>query len=144
MGIAIWASMMNWFACGHVGLQFVHRHSRFELLRLIALLLTLPVFKASHFCFKRAYFLQHLKLTLVAQRCARLRGQNFSMQFPERIPVFEELASLHEFLDCLGRRLKGIRNGELVGMSYDGIKAKLLAMGCPDDIAEELAREKSR
>lgn len=29
-------------------------------------------------------------------------------------------------------------------MSYDGIKSKLLAMGCPDDIAHELAREKSR
>jgi hypothetical protein len=29
-------------------------------------------------------------------------------------------------------------------MSYDGIKSKLLAMGCPPDIAEELAREKSK
>jgi len=31
-----------------------------------------------------------------------------------------------------------------VDMSYEGIKSKLLAMGCPPDIAEELAREKSR
>ena len=29
-------------------------------------------------------------------------------------------------------------------MSYEGIKSKLLEMGCPPDIAEELAREKSR
>jgi len=31
-----------------------------------------------------------------------------------------------------------------IDMSYEGIKSKLLEMGCPDDIAEELAREKSR
>jgi hypothetical protein len=31
-----------------------------------------------------------------------------------------------------------------VDMSYEGIKAKLLEQGCPPDIAEELAREKSR
>jgi len=29
-------------------------------------------------------------------------------------------------------------------MSYEGIKSKLLEMGCPADLADELAREKSR
>jgi hypothetical protein len=44
--------------------------------------------------------------------------------------------------DCESAEEKYAMHG--ADMSYEGIRAKLLSMGCPEDVAEELAREKSK
>lgn len=46
--------------------------------------------------------------------------------------------------DCMDEEEEDLFLSSKTDMSYDGILNKLLEMGCPSDIAHELAREKSR
>jgi hypothetical protein len=81
-----------------------------QLLKLIPLLLSFPCFKASHFFFKLAYAIQQRRLSRLGRYCALHGGKDFSVQFPERIPEFDEVAGLYQFLQSLARRVQGGHN----------------------------------
>jgi len=98
---------MRWFGWLSAGLQRIGHYPATNIFQFIALFLSVPCFKASHFCFKRAYGLQQLHLSRLAGDCARLGGKDFSVQFPESIPEFGKVADLYQFLYCLARRLEG-------------------------------------
>src|SRR5882672_5650093 len=56
--IAIWTKPMRWFGAASIWLQHVgHRPSKTHGLQFIALLLSIPCFEASNFCFKRVYLI---------------------------------------------------------------------------------------
>jgi hypothetical protein len=78
-----------------------------KFLQLIAFFLILPSFKASHFFFKLAYTIQQRRLSRAGRYCALHGGKDFSVQFPERIPEFNEVAGLYQFLQSLARRVQG-------------------------------------
>src|SRR3977135_2634633 len=52
---AVWAKPMRWFGSACLRLQDASHGSGPNGFKLIALLLSVPCFKASHFCFKRVY-----------------------------------------------------------------------------------------
>lgn len=68
---------MNWLAFCCVGLQFVSKRVPTKILKLVALLLSIPCFKASHFCFKFVYALNQ-------RRLRRLCSEDFFLKFYNR------------------------------------------------------------
>ena len=60
--IACSTKLMLWFSVCHIGLQRIGDHPGPKLNKLVALLVCLPCFKASHFIFKVVYTLQQRKL----------------------------------------------------------------------------------
>src|SRR5579862_4995671 len=79
--IAIGTKTMHWFGAAAVFLQLVGKRSGIDLCELIFLLLSVPVFQLSHFCFKLTYALQQRRLRLLGAECARLGGEDFSLKF---------------------------------------------------------------
>jgi hypothetical protein len=79
--------------------------------KFISLFFSLPCLKASYFFFQRAYAIQQFRLTLLGNQCALLGGKDLSKQFPERVPEFDEVAGLNQFLQCLSRRVQGGHDG---------------------------------
>ena len=55
---------MRWFGAAFVWLQHISHRTRPDVLKLIVLLLGIPVFEASHFCFKRAYSISLRRIRL--------------------------------------------------------------------------------
>jgi hypothetical protein len=73
----------------------------------VARFFSLPCLKATYFFFKFTYALQQRRLIRLGRQCAALGGQDFSKQFPESVPEFDEVAGLYEFFNCLSRRIQG-------------------------------------
>ena len=75
--IAVWTYLMHWFGALSLRLQRISKGSAPKFLKLIALLLSFPFFKVSHFFFKRAYILNHIRLR-------RLCVEDFFLKFYDR------------------------------------------------------------
>jgi hypothetical protein len=61
---ACWAKPMRWFGAACLRLQHIGHSSESDWLQFIILLLSIPCFQASHFCFERAYFIGLRRLSL--------------------------------------------------------------------------------
>jgi hypothetical protein len=94
VAIAMCTYPMRWFDSTSVFFQHMNERAPTKALRLIALLLYVPCFKLGHLFFERVYLLQQRQLTSIACHCARLRGYDIPMHFPERIPKFHKVADL--------------------------------------------------
>jgi hypothetical protein len=66
---AVWTQPMRWFGAAFIWFQHVGNRAGPDWLKLIIILLGIPLFQASHFCFKRAY-----AITLRRIRLAGLYG----------------------------------------------------------------------
>src|SRR4051794_15885169 len=62
--VAVWTKPMRWFGAALVWLQHVSHGPVPGWLKFVILLLSIPCFKISHFCFKRAYALSLRRVSL--------------------------------------------------------------------------------
>lgn len=74
--VAMWTKPMRWFGTAHGWFKHVSDGSRSNGLKLVILLLALPCFKASHFCFKVAYALNLHRIRFIAGEHASLPFKN--------------------------------------------------------------------
>src|SRR6185437_12959462 len=76
--ITVWTYPMRWFGGLHAFLHGKGKDpARPQFFQFVALLLCFPCFKASHFCFKRVYAINQLRLR-------RLGGENLFLEFYDR------------------------------------------------------------
>jgi len=61
---AVWAKPMRWFGAACIGLQNVSHRPLPNGLKFVVLLLSVPCFEVSHFCFKRAYAIDLRRMRL--------------------------------------------------------------------------------
>lgn len=61
--------------------QRIGETARCKQLQFIALLLAIPCFKLSNFCFQLAFFIQQRELLALGRKCALLGGENYGLQF---------------------------------------------------------------
>lgn len=91
------AYAMRRFSAAFVRLQLVSERSSSIVLQFIALLFCLPCLKLSHLAFKITYSLQQRELVRLGRECARLGGQDYSLEFddfgPDKGSVSESAAS---------------------------------------------------
>ena len=111
ISVAICTYPMRWFGAASVSLQHIGKHARPQSFQFVVFFLSIPCFKASHFFFKLAYTLQQRRLSRLGRYCALHGGEDFSVQFPERIPEFSEVSHLYQFLKTLSRRVQGRHYG---------------------------------
>jgi len=102
---------MRWFGAAGRGFYRISHYIRGKRYEFIPLFFALPCFKISHTFFKSAYFLQQRRLSRKGRECALLGGKDLSLQFSQRIPKFDEIADLYQFLDALARRTQGRGDG---------------------------------
>lgn len=107
--IATSAYAMEFFGWLSVALQRIGKRWSVwgQLFEFIAILLSIPCIKVSHFFFKIAYSVQIRHLSRIRREHALRGGHDFGMHFPERIPKFSKIADLHQFLYCLTCRIEG-------------------------------------
>src|SRR3990172_9559383 len=79
--VAISAKMMRLFGALCLVFHAVDKNSRSNFLKLIALLLSFPCFKASNLFFKLAYLLNQRKALLQSRRCAALGVYDLRLEF---------------------------------------------------------------
>ncbi len=105
--VAICTYAMRWFTATGVCLYRVSHHIWGESHKFIPFFLCLPCFKIAYTFFKCAYFLQQRRLVCMGRHCAALGGQDLSVNFPQLLPKFDEIAGLYQFLKSLARRVQG-------------------------------------
>jgi hypothetical protein len=101
--VAWLTNVMHRFGTLGLWLQSVGKRSRRQSLQFIALLLCLPCFKVSNFCFKVAYSLNQSRALLVRRKNALLGIENDALEFEDLalndgsvVPVFHRLRDIHE------------------------------------------------
>jgi hypothetical protein len=105
--VAVSTYVMGRFSATGVCLYRISYHIWGESHEFVPLFLCLPCFKISYMFFKFAYFLQQRRLVRMGRHCAALGGQDLSVDFPQFLPKFDEIASLYEFLKSLACRVQG-------------------------------------
>src|SRR5438874_3716773 len=100
---------MRWFAICCVELQNISKRSRWELLQLVTLFLSVPCFRLSHFCFKIAYTLQQRELLRLGRKCVALGGDDYSLKFDNLGLNLGTDLEAHKRLENLARRLEASR-----------------------------------
>jgi hypothetical protein len=78
---------------------------------LIFLFLSIPCFKLSHFFFKITYLLQHRRLSRLGRYCARLGGQDFSLEFPDLSSEDRSVLGIYQRLRDIKSRLQRSESG---------------------------------
>ena len=111
VGGAVCTYVMRRFTAAHGWFYRISHDVRGKSYEFIPLYLGVACIKLSHTFFKRAYFFNQLRLSRIGRKCALLGGKNLSLQFPERIPKFEKVSDLYQFLNALSRRIQGGHNG---------------------------------
>src|SRR5260370_1802474 len=79
--VALCTKMVNRFTASFLYLKRVEECSGIIPFKLVAVLLSVPAFKISHFFFKITYLIQHRKLVPLCRSCAGQRGTDFSLHF---------------------------------------------------------------
>ena len=108
--ITVCTNVMRWFTALHFRLQRVGKRlmEAGNLLEFIPLLLSTPVFQASHFLFKLAYCFQQRKQLLLRRKCAAVGFQEFGLEFEELeldgLTVPQTYHRLREILSRIERR----------------------------------------
>lgn len=100
VGGAICAYAMKRFAVAHAFFDFQRQNARTDLGELIAGLVCIPCFKASHLFFKLAYSINQARLR-------RLRGQDFFLQFYNRRVATGSIVNVLQSLRDIERGLDG-------------------------------------
>ena len=77
MLVAICTYVMRWFASAFFFFKRIGETSRFQLVKLVAFLFSVPCFKISHLFFKFTYHLNQFRLR-------RLCGEDFFLKFYDR------------------------------------------------------------
>ncbi len=104
--IAVCAKIMCWFGGVHNWLQSIRqRPSVPDLLEFVLLSLGVPCFKVSHFFFKLTFMLQQRKLVLLGRHCARLGGDDYSLQFNDLVLNKGEITETYQCLRDVASRL---------------------------------------
>src|SRR5690348_3583836 len=99
--VTVWTYGMRRFGGLHAFLQRVGQDFRVPLFfQFVALLFTVPCFKASHFCFKLGYFAQQRRILL-------LGGEDFGLQIDHRrvdrgslVRAYQHLRDVHHRLEA--------------------------------------------
>src|SRR5690348_4426394 len=63
---AVWTQPMRWFGTTFIWLQHIGHRASADWLKFVVLLLGIPIFEASHFCFKRAYAISLRRMHLAS------------------------------------------------------------------------------
>ena len=94
---------MRWLAVCHARLRHVGEGTTIYGLEFVALLLAFPVFKLHNLLFKISYTIQQRKLRNIGSECARLGGQDYSLQFDNLALDYGSIAdTYHGLQDCYG------------------------------------------
>ena len=91
---------MNWFSGCFRWLQFVSNRTPSKILHLVAVLLSFPCFKASHFFFKLTYALQQRRLRLACR-------EDFFLKFYDRRVSSDGVVDVLQSLRHIQRGLEG-------------------------------------
>lgn len=91
---------MDMFNAGFFILQRINQRSESPILKYVALLLCVPCFKGSHFCFKIVYAINQ-------RRLRRLCGENFFLQFYDRPVAGNGIVNILQSLRHIKRGLEG-------------------------------------
>ena len=83
MLVAACTNAMHWFSALSLWLHKVSEHSTRYFPKFVALSLSIPCFRLSHFFFKIAYTLQQRKLVRLGRKCVALGGHDYSLQFDD-------------------------------------------------------------
>lgn len=91
---------MNWFSTCFRFLQFISESAPSKVLKIIALLLSFPCFKASHFFFKIVYSLNQ-------RRLRSLCGEDVFLKFYDRRVATDSIVNIFQSLRHIESGIKG-------------------------------------
>src|SRR5215831_4114017 len=104
IGAAICAYLMRGFTLAYAFLKHKGDHARTDLSKLIALLLCVPCFQASHFFFKLAYALQQRRALVMCREYSIVGVDKLGLEFEElRLEGLSIAQAYHRLRDILGR-----------------------------------------
>lgn len=89
---------MGWFARVGISSRDVSERPIPNILQFVFLFFSIPCFKASNFFFEIAYTLQQRELVALGRKCVRLGGEDYSLQFDDRLIEFREVSDRHQRL----------------------------------------------
>jgi len=99
---------MRWFGAAFSGLKHVSNSSVPQIFKVVALLLSFPCFKISHFFFKLAYAINQRRALLIRRKCAVLGIDNRGLEFDhlgiEGLSVAQTYHRLRDIASELDRR----------------------------------------
>lgn len=101
---AVCTQGMRGFAVLHAFLWDVRKKPLPQILQFIALLLSIPCFKAHQLFFEIAYAAGHRKLVRLGRKCKALGGKDLSVQFGElRLEGLSDAQIYHRLRDVADR-----------------------------------------
>jgi hypothetical protein len=106
--VALFTKLMGWLAAFHWFLQRVGEDAGCNLVQLIALLLSLPVFHLHNLLFQFAYALNVRKAARLRRHCLRLGIQYRGLQLDS---VAVNLGSVPQLQDCLNGLANRLKTG---------------------------------
>jgi len=106
IAIAACTYPMRWFGSACIWLQHISKRVSPDALEFILLLISVPCFKISQFCFERAYLLNQRRLRRIGLYCASLGGHNLSIEFDELGRTLSIAAQPGKSLDNVRRSLE--------------------------------------
>src|SRR5882724_1842716 len=105
--ITFCAKPMGWFSRLGIFFSRIGEGTVPDILQFVFFLLAIPCFKASNLCFEIAYTLQHRKLVRLGRECVRLGGEDYSLQFDDRLVEFRKVSDRYERLRHILSKLQG-------------------------------------
>jgi hypothetical protein len=97
---AICAYAMKWFSVAHRVLYHKSHHARSDIAKLIAGLISLPVFQASHLFFKFAYLLNRRRIALLGGEDLFPEISDGRISFDSIVRISNRLRYIEHSLEC--------------------------------------------
>ena len=104
---AVWAKPMKRLAVFHSWLRRISESSTIYGVKLVALFLTFPVFQLHNLLFKIAYTIQQRELRRIGRKCARLGGEDYSLQFDNLVLNHGSISQTYHSLKDFYRSVEG-------------------------------------